>query len=48
MITSRLSLSVRQKQALRYAITCIKKVKESEAVVNKMAKVILDYKSIKP
>ena len=46
MTSSRMHLSVRQKQAIRYAITCIKKVKESEIVVNKLAKVIADYKSI--
>ena len=47
MITSRMHLGVRQKQAIRYAITCIKIVKENEAVIDKIVKVIHDYQSLK-
>ena len=47
MIKSRMNLSVRQKQALRYAITCMKIVKENETVIDKIIEVIHDYQSLK-
>ena len=40
---SQFSLSNSQKQALNYAIECIKKIKENEAVMNRIISLIHDY-----
>ena len=47
MTTGKPYLNNRQRQALKYAITCIKIVKENETVINKIAEVIRDYQSLK-
>ena len=47
LMPSILVLTKQQKQAIKYAIECIKKVKESETTMNQITSIIHNYKSQK-
>lgn len=45
-LPSQFTLNNSQKQAIKYAVECMKKVKENESVMNRIISMIHEYKTI--